>query len=69
MKRTTLDHLIGAPQAALQAGVSRERLIRLLQRGGLRGAFLAGRWLVDKNDLHEFISREAEQHDEPAGTA
>ena len=43
--------LIPATEGSLQLGVSRETLIRRIQRGQLRGVLRDGRWFVVARDV------------------
>ena len=57
-----MDQRLGAADAALMLGVSREVLVRMIQRGRLKG-FREGRfWEVDRGDLERLLrEREAAQ--------
>ncbi len=48
-------------EAAHEAGVSRERIVRLVQCGTIEGQLVAGRWLVERASLDRFISNQAEK--------
>jgi len=53
---------IPAPIAAQKAGVSREVLVRAVQRRELDGRCIDGRWVVSAASLAEFIQdRRADQ--------
>jgi hypothetical protein len=41
---------------SLQAGVSRERVIRAIQNRDVEGARVAGRWLVSPESLREWVA-------------
>jgi histone H3/H4 len=47
----TTPRFIPAAEGALQAGMSREQLIRRVQRREVRGALQDGRWFVDARDV------------------
>ncbi len=52
---------VPSTKAAVQLGVSRESLVRRVQRGLLRGRLTAdGRWEVDLRDLDRFVAEAAE---------
>ena len=50
-----LEHLIPVAEAAYQAGISRERLVRLIQRGRILGQRIAGRWFAERTSVAEFV--------------
>jgi hypothetical protein len=51
---------ISTSEAAQKAGMSRERLVRKVQVGEIRGENIAGRWFVDPASLARFVARLAE---------
>jgi hypothetical protein len=55
----TSDRKLPAAEASLRAGMSRERLIRTIQRGELKGEILGGRWVVSERSLAEFLAPKA----------
>ena len=58
-----MNDLLDAAEASLRAGVSREVLVRMIQRKRLRGHRVDGRyWMVDAADLDRLIrEREGSQ--------
>lgn len=57
-RRTRLKKEVGASEAALLLGVSRERLVRLIQRGQLKGRRDSQQgWLVGSVSLMAFRRR------------
>jgi excisionase family DNA binding protein len=58
-----MNELLEAAEAALRAGISREALVRMIQRKRLRGHRADGRyWMVDATDLDRLIrEREGSQ--------
>ena len=47
-----------AALAALDLGISRERVVRLVQRGVLMGSIEGGRWLVDTRSIERYKAQE-----------
>lgn len=41
--------LIPATEYAIERGLSRERVVRAIQKGEIPGSCIAGRWLVEKD--------------------
>lgn len=50
--------LIPAPAVAMRLGFSRERVVRLIVTGRIRGESLGGRWFVAETDLEAYIASE-----------
>jgi excisionase family DNA binding protein len=51
-----MSDLLEAAEAALRAGISREALVRMIQRKRLRGHRVDGRyWMVEAADLDRLI--------------
>jgi excisionase family DNA binding protein len=51
-----MNDLLEAAEAALRAGISREALVRLIQRKRLQGHRIDGRyWMVEASDLNRLI--------------
>jgi hypothetical protein len=49
---------IPASEAAQQARISRERLLRKVQQGEIAGEIIAGRWMISELSLREFLRRQ-----------
>ncbi len=54
-----LGDLVPAGEAAVEAQVSRERLIRMVQCGVVAGAKVVGVWMVSLPSLRELIGKQA----------
>lgn len=54
------SHQVSAASAAHELGISRERVVRLVQRHVLIGRIEGGRWLVDSRSLQQY-KRESSQ--------
>jgi excisionase family DNA binding protein len=48
-----------ATRAAQLLKLSREQVVRMIQKGQLSGGMVGGRWVVDGTSLREFIQKEA----------
>jgi len=59
---------ISAPEAAMRLAMSRERVIRLVYGGVLRGRMLAGRWAIPAAEVEAYAARR-ESEAQPAGAA
>lgn len=53
----TVSDLVPAAVGAVRVGLSRERLVRAIQRGELGGSCVGGRWFVSERSLYDFIKR------------
>jgi hypothetical protein len=51
---------ITATEAAQRARMSRERLMRRVQTGHIRGELVAGRWLIDSRSLDDYLTQQLE---------
>lgn len=60
MTQIAAPEQIPIADAAMQLRMSRERVVRLIQTGGIDGARINGRWYVDRTAL---AAREAQQGD------
>ncbi len=54
---------IPAPEAAVAASISRERIIRLVQRGEINGRLVSGRWQVAEGEVERLRQRAAQAAD------
>ena len=54
-----LGRLIPAGEGAVEAQISRERLIRKIQLGEVVGAKVIGIWMVDIDSLREYVARQS----------
>lgn len=62
MARSSSRKTFPATEAAVRAGISRERVIRLIQAGDLKGRRdERGRWVVDAISLQRWSKRKAEK--------
>ena len=52
--------LIPAAEAAREAALSREAMVRKIQTQEIQGAVVKGRWFVDSASLSRFMSRQGE---------
>jgi len=50
---------VPAPEAAIAASISRERIIRLVQRGEIVGRLVGGRWQVAEGEIERLRQRAA----------
>ncbi len=48
-----LEHLMPVAEAACKAGISRERLVRMIQCGRVRGQRIGGRWFTERAPVSE----------------
>jgi excisionase family DNA binding protein len=48
-----------ATRAALLLGVSRERVVRMVQTGELGGGQIGGRWMVERRALRALLAEKA----------
>jgi len=53
------DEKVTTTEAAQQARMSRERLLRRVQAGEIDGQLVAGRWLIDSASLQRFIGQQS----------
>jgi hypothetical protein len=61
---------IPVTEGSLRLALSREQLIRRIQRGTVRGALRQGRWVVDARDVARLVAeREAERETQGVGAA
>jgi hypothetical protein len=51
MAAISTNELVPAPEASLRLGISREQLIRRIQRGDIPGVLRGGRWLASLADV------------------
>jgi hypothetical protein len=58
MVNNSKDRRQFAAAAAPEIGISRERLIRLIQTRAVRGGLERGRWVVDPESLREYVRGE-----------
>ncbi len=56
-ERMPVAEAIGAPEAARRVGLTREQLIRRIERGEIEAQVVAGRYLIPESSLREFIAR------------
>ena len=57
-----VSNSVPATEAAMRLGISRERTVRLIQCGVLRGRRKNGRWLADSRIIEEYLaSQRAEE--------
>jgi hypothetical protein len=50
------ERQIVAAEAALRLGMSRERLVRTIQRRELAGELRGGKWVVFERSIQEYLS-------------
>lgn len=53
------ENLMPASPASIAIGWPRERLIRALQRRAVRGAYLNGRWYVERSEVARLAAESA----------
>lgn len=53
-----MAQLLGTREAAQRAGLSREQVLRRIERGEISARHIEGRWLVDSRSLGDYIARE-----------
>lgn len=56
-------------EAAQQVRLTREQLLRRVERGEIAARYQAGRWWIDPDSLAEYAAREAAQEQARAGKA
>lgn len=61
------NHLQSSSIGAHRAGVSREKLVRLIQTGEVAGECIRGRYYADERSLDAFIRRTASKRTAKAG--
>jgi hypothetical protein len=54
-----MDSFIPVSIGAMKAGMSRERLIRSVQLGAVRGAYQNGRWFVAQSEVDRLAGERA----------
>lgn len=52
--------------AALQARTSRERIVRLIQNGALRGELVGGKYFVEQDSFEKWLREQAAADPQPA---
>lgn len=57
--RTKTDGMVPVSLGAVEAGMSRERLIRLVQLGTVRGSYQNGRWFVARSEVDRLARERA----------
>lgn len=60
--------VMSAPEAAMRIGLSRERVIRLVQNRVLPGTRIGERWFIPAADVEAYAARR-EAEAQPAGAA
>jgi len=54
--------MLTSRQAAQRIGLTREQLLRRVERGEITAHFVAGRWMVDPRSVQEYAARHASDH-------
>lgn len=52
-------------EAAQRVGLTREQLLRRVERGEIAARFEGGRWLIDPASVEDYLARRAAQHQAP----
>lgn len=63
MSGVTEGTFVPAPAAALAGGISRERIVRLIQRGEVVGKLANGRWFVAVGEVERLRQSAAQAAD------
>ena len=53
---TQPENLVPAAQGAADIGMTRERLVRAIQGRSVRGAFLDGKWYVERAEVERLTA-------------
>lgn len=56
---SALNTRVPASEAAIECGLSRESLIRRIQSRAVRGAYQAGKWYVDRDEVARLAGERA----------
>lgn len=56
--------MLSTREAAQRVGLTREQLLRRVERGEIAGRFQGGRWLIDPRSVEEYAGRHAADHEQ-----